>query len=123
MKSPVAVSVLRPSPLVLRFLLVVLAVALVCLVGGMAHATAASSIDTSLNPAATQICKNLDSVAKSAFVSVIALVMFVGGLLMVWLKQRGGLALAAFGLVGFFVVKQLVPIAKSMGIVPAGITC
>lgn len=96
----------------------------VLLATGHAHAqTAASDLDSSLNPAATQICKNLDAIAKSAFVSVIALVLFGVGGIMIWLKVRGGIALALSGLVGFFIVKKLVPIAKSFGIVPEGVDC
>lgn len=105
--------------LLIAFLIGSLALFLLSLMG----TAGATGLDASLNPAATQICKNLDAIANSAFVSVIALAMFVGGGAMVWLKIRGGMGLAAFGLVGFFVVKKLVPIAKSFGILPAGITC
>ncbi len=97
--------------------------AVVLALSGNAHATAADDLDSSLNPAATQICKNLDAIAKSAFVSVIALVLFVAGGIMIWLKVRGGMVLAASGLIGFFLVKKLVPIAKSFGIVPEGVDC
>ena len=97
--------------------------AAVLVLSGNAHATAAGDLDSSLNPAATQICKNLDAIAKSAFVSVVALVLFVAGGIMIWLKVRGGMVLAASGLIGFFLVKKLVPIAKSFGIVPEGVDC
>lgn len=113
----------RPTthrPFFLTLMVCAIALILMTVFGSMAGAT---GLDTQLNPAATQICKNLDAIANSAFVSVIALAMFVGGGAMIWLKIRGGMALAAFGLIGFFIVKKLVPIAKSFGIIPAGINC
>ncbi|MBZ9714971.1 hypothetical protein [Deinococcus multiflagellatus] len=101
----------------------IVTVAIGVLMAVMSPAASAAGLDTQLNPAAAQICANLNAVAKSAFVSVIALCMFAAGGAMIWFKVRGGLGMMAFGLVGFFVVKNLVPIAKSFGIVPAGITC
>ena len=117
-----AATLTRPktNPFFLPLLVTALALIVMTVISSMAGAT---GLDTQLNPAATQICTNLNAIAKSAFVSVIALVMFVAGCVMVWLKARGGMGMAAFGLIGFFVVKNLVPIAKSFGIVPSGITC
>lgn len=120
MKTATLVRPASNRPLLLTVLITGLALILMTVLGSMAGAT---GLDSQLNPAATQICANLNAIAKSAFVSVIALVMFVGGAAMIWLKIRGGMGLAAFGLIGFFVVKNLVPIAKSFGIVPSGITC
>lgn len=85
--------------------------------GGVAQA----NLSTSLNPAAVKICSALTEFTQSGFVAMIGAGMFVIGGIMWWMKQRGGFAMMVGGLVGYYVVKQLVPIAKGFGIVPSSV--
>lgn len=86
-------------------------------------ANAASAIDTAANTAAAGMCTQLKALTESAFVAIVAVAMFVGGGIMWWLKVRGGFAMMAGGLLGFFLVKQLIPLAKGFGILPSAVTC
>jgi len=88
----------------------------VCQVAG---AQTAINLDTSLAPATTAICNTIKGIQTSAFLAIIAVVMFVAGLGMMWLKVRGGMGLAIGGFVGYFLVKQSLNIAKTVGILPA----
>jgi len=96
----------------------VLPLALLLVIGAASAASGgAINVDDAagLGKATGVVCATLTSLADSAFVSMIAIVMFVGGLAMIWLKMRGGMALAITAFLGYFIVKQSMGIAKSLG--------
>ena len=96
----------------IRTLVTILGIAALAM---MTDASATSAIDSGLNDASNNLCKALKSIESSKFVGFIGVAMFFGGLLMIWLKQRGGLGMCAFGLIGYFVVKNSTKLATGLG--------
>ncbi|MFC4455197.1 hypothetical protein [Deinococcus sonorensis] len=121
--NDVSVSALRPSarlsvlwttPLYRTILLAAFSLLVMAVFGGMAHAQA--TIGDALTQPGKAICDNLTSLQGSPFVGIIAIAMFAGGVVMWWLKMRGGLALSAVGVLGYFFVRNSLSLAKSFGI-------
>lgn len=88
----------------------------------MALTTSAGAIDTGMKDATTAVCTTIKSIQGSAFLTLIAMLMFIGGGVMIWLKMRGGLALLLTGFIGYFLVKQSLAIANAFKLLPAGCT-
>lgn len=86
----------------------------------LAGMTSAGAIDASLKPATDSVCKNMKDLQASTFVGVIAIIMTFAGGLMIWFKARGGLAMVAFGVIGYFFIKNLTGIASSLGLKACG---
>lgn len=110
----------KPNTLITRSTPVLGAVALLA-VAQVAGAQTGINLDASLAPATTTICETIKGVQNSAFLAIVAVVMFVGGLFMMWLKMRGGMALAITGFIGYFLIKQSLNVAAALKITPA--TC
>ena len=109
---------IKPSTVIARSapVLGVIALLSVCQV---ASAQNGIDLESSLAPAVTAICDTIRGIQSSTFLSIIALVMFVSGLAMMWLKVRGGMGLAITGFVGYFLIKQSLQIATTLTIVDA----
>ena len=82
----------------------------------------ATSIDTSMKDATSAVCTTIKSIQGSAFLTLIAMLMFIGGGVMIWLKMRGGLALLLTGFIGYFLIKQSLAIAQAFKLLPTGCT-
>ena len=78
---------------------------------------AGATVDLSgLQNAGNQVCALLNQISTHMLVGVVAFVMFVAGAFMMWMKIRGGMALAITAFVGYFLVRQSVAIARGLGI-------
>lgn len=82
----------------------------------------AINLDSGMSEATNTVCQTIKGIQNSAFLTLIAMVMFIGGGVMMWLKMRGGMALAITGFVGYFLVKQSLAIAQAFKLLPKGCT-
>lgn len=76
--------------------------------------------ETSMSPAAKLICDAADGFIKSPLLTAGAFGMFLAGGAMAYFKVRGGLSLMITAFVGYVLLKQIIPIAKVLGLLPKG---
>lgn len=106
--------------------LVLPAILLTLMTFGMAEAQQIATVSlgsTTLDTATTNVCKVLKDLQGSNFVKLIALVMFVAGMVMMWLKIRGGMALSITAFVGYALITQSLAIANAFGLLPKTSGC
>ncbi|ASN83294.1 hypothetical protein [Deinococcus ficus] len=90
----------------------------VSIMAAFGNAGAIGDVDAGLSKATTAVCDTIKGLQESMFVRMIAMVMFIAGIGMMWLKMRGGMALSLTGFLGYFIIMQSMKIAKSFGLVP-----